>query len=75
MKNPIVDNRIVSDIKFAIRLRDFCEELLDCDISMAEEDAVYFRRIANKLIKYQRETCTDDKEKRYFENIGEPIKD
>lgn len=45
MKNPIVDNRIVSDIKFAIRLRDFSNWMKDriekYDLIESEDYAVF----------------------------------
>lgn len=72
MINPIKDNRIVSDITFATRLRSFLDGIQVSDM-MEEEELAYLIAVANKLIAYQRDTCPEE-EKWYFENLGKPIK-
>ena len=69
MKNPIIDNRIVNDTTFALRLKNFIEKVNVCD-QPSEEEKEYLQRVAVKLIKYQVETVTDTKEKDYLKRIG-----
>ena len=69
MKNPIIDNRIVNDTTFALRLKNFIENVTVCD-QPSEEEKEYLQRVAAKLIKYQVETTTDTKEKDYLKRIG-----
>ena len=68
MKNPIIDNRIVSNQTFAIRFRDFikCTNVND---AISEEEKEYLLRVAEDLLHYQIETATDESELRYLENI------
>ncbi len=73
MDNPIIDNRIVSDMTFATRFRSFLDGIEPCDAS-SDEELEYLKMVADKLVVYQRATCPED-EKWYFANIGEPIKD
>ena len=69
MENPIKDNRIVNDTTFALRLKNFIENVTVCD-QPSEEEKEYLQRVAAKLIKYQVETTTDTKEKDYLKRIG-----
>lgn len=69
MENPIIDNRIVNDTTFAIRLKSFIDKVDVCDCA-SEEEKEYIQRVAVKLIKYQVETATDKKEKDYLKRIG-----
>lgn len=69
MKNPIIENRVVSDITFAVRNLSFLMNLfpnLSSQIMMEEYE--YLVSTACKLLKYQIETCTDS-EKWYFNNL------
>lgn len=72
MNNPIKDNRIVSNITFAIRLRNFIKETNVCD-AMSEEEKEYLLRVAQQLLDYQIETATDESELKYLDNIKDLI--
>lgn len=72
MNNPIKDNRIVSNITFAIRLRNFIKETNVCD-AMSEEEKEYLLRVAQQLLDYQIETATDESELKYLKNIKDLI--
>lgn len=72
MNNPIKDNRIVNDVTFAIRLRDFIYYTDICD-AISEEEKDYLLRIAQQLLDYQVETATNESELRYLENIKDLI--
>lgn len=67
MENPIIDNRIVNDTTFAIRLKSFIDKVDVCDC-MGEEEKEYLQQVAVKLIKYQVETATDENEVDYLKN-------
>lgn len=67
--NPIKDNRIVCDQTFAVRLKDFIDNVDVCDLP-GEEEKEYLQSVASELIKYQVETATDDEEIKYLKNIG-----
>ena len=69
MTNPIIDNRIVNDTTFAVRLKSFIDRVDVCDC-MGEEEKEYIQKVAAKLIKYQVETVEDEHEKNYLKNIG-----
>ena len=69
MENPIIDNRIVNDTTFAIRLKAFVEKVQVCDC-MSEEEKGYIQRVSIKLIKYQVETATDKEEVNYLKRLG-----
>lgn len=64
--NPIIDNRIVSDITFALRLKSFISNTKVND-PMSEEEQEYLLKVAEDLIKYQVSTCKDDAELKYLE--------
>lgn len=69
MESPIKDNRIVNDKTFARRLVGHLKGMRGA-CAMGEEEIEYLQRVADKLLKYQVETCPDD-ERRYHENCGE----
>ena len=68
MKNPIIDNRIISNQTFAIRFRDFIKTT-NVNDAISEEEKEYLLRVAEDLLHYQIETATDESELRYLENI------
>lgn len=72
MKNPIIDNRIVNDRTFAIRLYNFVKEVQVND-ALSEEEKIYILNVARNLIKLQIDTCQEDDEFDYLENIKEII--
>lgn len=72
MNNPIKDNRIVNDITFAIRFRNFIRDTNVSD-AMSEEEKEYLLRVAEDLLHYQIETAIDESELRYLENIKDLI--
>lgn len=72
MNNPIKNNRIVNDITFATRLRSFLDGIQVCDLC-GEEELDYLMMVADNLVEYQRETCTDEAEKKYFANMRKSI--
>lgn len=70
--NPILDNRVVSDITFATRFAEFlkgCRPLNQID----EEELEYLKSVAGKLLTYQVATLEDNNEKDYFRNLGYKI--
>lgn len=69
MENPIKDNRIVNDTTFALRLKNFIQNVNVCD-QPGEEEKEYIQRVAVKLIKYQVETATDEEEISYLKRLG-----
>lgn len=69
MKNPIIDNRIVSDKTFAIRLYKFLDSVQVNDMA-GEEEKEYLLRVASRLLAYQRSTITSTSEREYFRNLG-----
>lgn len=69
MKNPIIDNRIVSDKTFAVRLYNFVRGVQVNDMA-SEEEQVYLQGVATRLLEYQIKTATTDDEKQYFKNLG-----
>lgn len=72
MKNPIVDNRIVDDIRFATRLNDTLHKILNGEV-VSRIDVEYLTFVSDDLLAYQRRTCTEQEEKDYFERIGKPL--
>ena len=69
MQNPIKDNRIVNDTTFAIRLKNFMDGVDCCDCA-GEEEKEYFQMVAERLVKYQVETATDEEEVNYLKRLG-----
>lgn len=66
--NPIKDNRIVSDKTFAVRFRDFMENVETVDI-MGEEEKEYLLSVAKRLLKHQIKTVTEYEEIEYLKRI------
>lgn len=73
LKNPIKDNRIVSDFTFATRLKDFLKDIEVCD-AMESEELEYFKHVADLLLEWQLKTCSDQFELDYFNNLGIDVK-
>lgn len=69
MKNPIIDNRIVNDTTFALRLKNFILNVEACDYP-GEEEKDYLLIVAGKLLKYQVETSTKEEEVDYLKRLG-----
>lgn len=69
MQNPIKNNRIVNDTTFAIRLKHFMDGVNCCDCA-GEEEKEYFQMVANRLVKYQVKTATEESEINYLKNNG-----
>lgn len=67
--NPIKDNRIVSDMTFATRLKFFLDGVEVCDCP-GEEEKEYLQSVADELLKYQVKTATDEDEINYLKNNG-----
>ena len=65
MKNPIIDNRIVNDTTFALRLKNFIEKVNVCD-QPSEEEKEYLLMVADSLLRFQIGTATDSKELAYL---------
>lgn len=64
-KNPIIDNRIVNDHTFALRLKSFISNVEVNDLP-GEEEKEYLLYIADKLIRYQKLTVMSEDEKEYL---------
>lgn len=73
LRNPIKDNRIVSDFTFATRLKHFLEDIEVCD-AMGSEELDYFKHVADLLLEWQLKTCSDQSELDYFKNLGVDVK-
>lgn len=69
MSNPIIDNRIVSDKTFAIRLYNFLNATQANDMA-SEEEKEYLLKVASRLLAHQRSTITSTTEREYFRNLG-----
>ena len=67
--NPIKDNRIVNSKTFAIRFKNFIENVQVSDAA-SEEEKEYLLNVANQLLKYQVQTVTDEEEIKYLENLN-----
>jgi len=72
MKNPIKNNRIVDDIRFATMLNDTLHKILKGE-TVSRIDVEYLTFISDDLLAYQRRTCTEQEEKDYFVLIGKPL--
>jgi len=69
MKNPIKNNRIISDITFATRFLNFVKQTNVSDAcSFDEKEAMM--SYATKLLEYQIETVEDKEEKDYLNRVG-----
>lgn len=69
MNNPIIDNRIVSDKTFAVRLYKFLDKVQVNDMAGAEEKE-YLLGVAKRLIAHQKATINTASESDYFRMIG-----
>ena len=67
--NPIVNNRIVSDITFATRFSSFLKNIQVSD-PIGEEELEYLKMVSSRLLVYQLATVEDENEKAYFKNLG-----
>ena len=70
MTNPIIDNRIVSSMTFAIRLITFLEQVQVCD-PMGEEEQEFLLDVAKRLFKYQKATAKNKGEIEYLKRLEE----
>ena len=68
IENPIKDNRIVCSKTFAIRFKNFIEnvEVHDC---ASEEEKEFLLYVAERLLNYQISTVTDSEEKDYLRRL------
>ena len=69
MSNPIIDNRIVSDKTFAVRLYNFLDKVQVNDMA-GEEEKDYLLGVAKRLIAHQKATINTATESDYFRMIG-----
>lgn len=67
--NIIVDNRIVSDKTFALRLLNFAIDT-QCQDACSEEEKESMISYATRLLKYQIDTATQKEELDYLERCG-----
>lgn len=67
MNNPIIENRLVSDKTFALRLLNFIKNVDTADLPSTEEKQ-YLIRVAESLIKWQKRTACDQEEIEYLRN-------
>jgi len=67
--NPIKDNRIVSDTTFAVRFKNFLDEIQPCD-PCSEEELDYLKMVADRLLDYQKLTVESASyEEKYLKDI------
>lgn len=64
-ENPIIDNRIVNDYTFALRLKNFISKVEVNDLP-SEEEKEYLLYVADKLLRYQKLTVMTKGEKEYL---------
>jgi len=69
MKNPIIDNRIVRDKTFALRLLSFTTDTTVND-ACSEDERESMISYSSKLLEYQIETATDKYELDYLERCN-----
>ena len=71
--SPIKDNRIIHDITFATRFKNFLDwipkEWIHSQPHYLEEFE-YLKWIAEELLNWQMKTCEDKDEINYFKNLG-----
>ena len=65
MINPIINNRIVNDITFALRLKSFLERT-EINDAASDEEKRYLLTISNELLEYQKFSATDESEIQYL---------
>lgn len=68
MKNPIKENRIVSNYTFAVRLKSFIESV-DVSDACSEDEKQSMLNTANELLNYQIDTVTDKDEIDYLKRL------
>ena len=68
MKNPIIDNRIVRDKTFAIRLLGFAFDV-QCSDACGEDEKESMISYSSRLLEYQIETATDVNEIEYLKRV------
>lgn len=67
--NPIKDNRIVSDVTFAIRFKHFLDKIQPHD-PCSEEELDYLKLVADRLLNYQKLTVESASyEEKYLKDI------
>lgn len=66
-QSPFKNNRIVNDITFALRLKNFVEKV-DVNDMCSFEEKEYLLNMANELLNYQIKTVIDDDEIKYLKN-------
>ena len=64
-ENPIIDNRIVNDYTFALRLKNFISKVEVNDLP-SEEEKEYLLHVADKLLRYQKLSVMTKSEKEYL---------
>ena len=69
MNNPIIDNRIVNDKTFAVRLYKFLDSVQVNDMA-GEEEKEYLFGVAKRLIAHQKATINTASESDNFRMIG-----
>lgn len=67
--NPIKENRIVNDITFAIRFRDFIRNI-EVNDPASDEEKCYLVNVAQSLLDYQIKTATSEIELNYLKHIN-----
>lgn len=73
-ENIIIDNRLVSDMTFALRFYGFIRDVTVCD-ACGEEEKDYLLLVAQELKAHQVATVTDEREKDYLRMNGIEIPD
>lgn len=67
--NPIKDNRIVSDVTFAVRFKHFLDKIQPHD-PWSEEELDYLKMVADRLLDYQKLTVESASyEEKYLKDI------
>lgn len=69
IKPPIIDGRMVSDKTFALRFKNFLENIQVNDFC-GEEELEYLQGVARDLLRWQVSTAIDSSEIAYLENNG-----
>ena len=67
--NPIKNNRIISNETFAIRFKNFIEDVKVND-PCSEEEKEYLLNVSYQLLKYQIQTATDESEINYLKRLN-----
>ena len=67
--NPIKDNRLVNDGTFAIRFKNFIEDIQVND-PCSEDEKEYLLTVADRLLSYQIQTVTDESEINYLKRLN-----